>query len=268
MKKILGGIILVIIILSLLGISGLLVYNAVNAKTEDVKNPILNLELEEYGTIKIELYPDYAPNTVKNIIALANNGYYNGKIFYGIDDIAVYVGRNSEGDSENPKLSNIKTLDDGEDDYDYSINGEFIANGFKENTLKHSKGVVSMVRANYSNQIESLTNESYNSATSQFTIIMNDNARNLNGMYAAFGKVIEGMDILEQIYELDIKVEETEEDVSSDDSIKAFAEAPVITNATVETYGINYELPETSEAFDYSEYMNNLMNQYYSYNNN
>ena len=92
-----------------------------------------------------------------------------------MDDVAVYVGRNSEGNSDNPKLSTIdKTVqENSENDYSYSIDGEFVANNFKQNTLKHKKGVVSLVRADYTKQINSLTEQSYNSGTSQFTIVMN-----------------------------------------------------------------------------------------------
>lgn len=287
MKKVLSCLILVIIIIALLGVSGLLVYNAVIAKTEEVKNPVLSLDVENYGTVKIELYPEYAPNTVKNIIALANNGYYNGKIFYGMDDVAIYVGRNSEGESDNPTISDIdksvsnKTEENTDEnnveientkldnDYEYSIDGEFVANGFKQNTLKHKKGIVSMVRADYTQQLSTLTEQSYNSATSQFTIIMDDEAgRNLNGMYTAFGKVIEGLDIVEKIYGLEIKTEETDEESSSEssNSIQAFANAPVITNAVVDTNGVEYDLPDTHEAFDYSAYLQQLMTQYYTNN--
>lgn len=285
MKKVLGSIVLVIIIVALLGVNGLLAYNFAKSKTEEVKNPVLSLDIENYGNVKIELYPEYAPNTVKNIIALANNGYYNGKIFYGNDDLAVYVGRDAEGNSDSPTISDIdKSVKKSEEtensnettenntsdeDYEYSINGEFIENDFKQNTLKHEKGVVSLVRADYTKQIGSLTEESYNSGTSQFIIVMNEeNARNLNGVYAGFGKVIEGMDIVEKIYGLETKTEETtseDGETTQASSIKAFATAPVITSATVETYGVEYELPETHEAFDYSEYMTNLMNYYGDY---
>ncbi len=287
MKKIVSVIALILVIVALIGVNVLLVYNAVIAKTQEVKNPVLSLEVENYGTVKIELYPEYAPNTVKNIIALANNGYYNGKIFYGMDDLAVYVGRDENGESDNPTIGDIdksviteEVVTDensvenittekpvNENDYEYEIDGEFIANNFKQNTLKHEKGVVSLVRADYTKQIQSLTEQSYNSGSSQFTIVMND-SNELNGMYAGFGKVIEGMDIVEKIYGLEIKQEEaTEENTTTDsteDSIKPFATAPKITNATVETYGITYDLPETHEAFDYSSYLQNLLNQYYT----
>lgn len=268
MKKGLISLVLVIIIVALLGVSGFLVYNAVIAQNQEVKNPVLTLNVENYGDVKIELYPEYAPNTVADIIALANNGYYTDKIFYGMDDVAVYVGRGLTGESDNPTISDIdKSVEAGSDaDYTYEINGEFVANNFKQNTLKHEKGMVSLMRADYTQQIGSLTSQSYNSGSSQFTIIMNDEASKLNGLYAVFGKVIEGMDIVEKIYALDIKTEENEDGTTSatEDSIQPFDNAPVITSASVETYGADYGLPETHEAFDYSAYLQQLMTQYYS----
>ena len=119
--------------------------------------------------------------------------------------------------------------------------------------------------------MQSLTKESYNSGSSQFTIVMEDN-NGLNGMYAGFGKVIEGMDIVEKIYGLEIKKEETTEESTTttettEESIKPFAAAPVIKTATVETYGVTYGLPKVHEAFDYSGYLQQLLNQYYNTSN-
>lgn len=275
MKKVISIVLLLVIIGAMLISSGLLVFNAIKSCSYEAENPVLSLEIENYGTVKMELYPEYAPNTVKNIIALANNGFYNGKVFYGMDDVVVYVGRDAEGNSVTPNMSDINEAYKAEEgktaekeDFKYEINGEFIANDFKENTLKHEKGVVSMVRADYTQQIQSLVSQSYNSASSQFTIVMNDDAKALNGMYAAFGKVTEGMDIVERIYGLEIKQKEAEEGQEAqeveEDAIKAFASAPVITSATVDTKGVEYGLPETHEAFDYSAYLNQLMQQYYT----
>lgn len=278
MKKVISIIALIVIIVALLGVNGLLVYNAISSKNQEVKNPILSLDIEGYGNVKIELYPEYAPNTVKNIIALANNGYYNGKIFYGMDDIAVYVGRDANGQSDNPTIGDIdktvikeenpesETETVNENDYKYEIDGEFVANNFRQNTLKHEKGVVSLVRADYTKQMQTLVSESYNSGSSQFTIVMDDNS-GLNGMYAGFGKVIEGMDIVEKIHGLETKQETAEDGTSVENSIKAFAAAPVITSATVDTYGVTYGLPKVHEAFDYSQYLQQLLTQYYNTSN-
>ena len=278
MKKVIGVIVLVAILVALVGVNVLLICGKVSAQNQEEKNPVLSLEIENYGTVKIELYPDYAPNTVKNIIALANNGYYDGKVFYGMDDVAVYVGRDANGESVNPKLSDIDksivvTDENGnqtttKEDYEYAIDGEFVNNQFTQNTLKHEKGVVSLVRADYTKQIESLVDESYNSGNSQFTIVMNnEKAKNLNGLYAAFGKVVEGLEIVEQINTLDVKSDDSEDGTSSDASIQAFATAPVITKATVETFDGKYGLPKVHEAFNYNNYLNELMTQYYTSQN-
>ena len=278
MKKVIGVIVLVAIIVALVGVNVLLISGRVSAQNQEEKNPVLSLEIENYGTVKIELYPDYAPNTVKNIIALANNGYYDGKVFYGMDDVAVYVGRGADGESVNPKLSDIDksivtTTDENgnqttnKEDYEYAIDGEFINNQFTQNTLKHEKGVVSLVRADYTKQIDTLVDESYNSGNSQFTIVMNnESGKNLNGLYAGFGKVVEGLEIVEQIYSLDVKKDDSEE-AASTTAIQAFASAPVITKATVETFDGKYDLPKVHEAFNYNNYLNELMTQYYTSQN-
>ena len=261
MKK---NIIFIIISVLVLIICAWLIIQAVMAKTVEVKNPIVTLEVENYGEIKIELYPEYAPNTVKNIIKLAENGYYDGKVFYGKDDISIYVGRNSEGNIEYPKLSTLDSEVASEDDYEYEIEGEFVANNFDSNTLKHEKGVVSLVRADYTQITSELLDESYNSGCSQFTILTKDE-RSLNGMYAAFGRVIEGFEIVEKIYQLEGNSKlESEDDIET--GIKAFTEYPIIKKATVETFGVNYGFPKVKEAFDYNAYIQDLLTQYYTTN--
>ena len=187
LKKILPIILIVILVATCI----FLIIQYIRALTQEIKNPILTLEIENYGNVKIELYPEYAPNTVKNIIKLTENGYYDGKVLYGTDEISVYVGRNSEGEIDYPKLSTLDKEVEKENDYEYEIKGEFVANGFETNTLKHKKGIVSMIRADYTQVLgSSLLEQSFNSGSSQFTILTKD-ARNLNGMYAGFGKVIE-----------------------------------------------------------------------------
>ena len=259
MNKKFWGILSVIILII---ISIILVIQYIMALTQEIKNPILSLEIEEYGTVKIELYPEYAPNTVKNIIALAQKGYYDGKVFYGTDEISVYIGRNEDGQIDYPRLSTLDENISDANDFEYEIKGEFIANGFNENTLKHEKGVVSMIRADYTQVMGNLQEESYNSASSQFTILT-ENARSLNGMYAAFGKVVEGMEIVESIYDIEKQVSEEEES----SVIEKFITMPKIIKATIETYGVNYGMPQVHEAFDYEGYMNEMLTQYYSENN-
>lgn len=252
------------------------IYFTVNRLTSGNSHPEVTFEVQDYGTIKLELYPEYAPNTVSNFIRLVEKGYYNNKVIYGKDNICLYVGRNSEGEAESPKTSLI--LDNVEEnsdyDYEYTIPGEFIANGFKQNTLKHEKGVISLIRNDYTQYVSSLSKESYNSGNAQLGIMMSDEASNLNGSYASFAKITEGMNVLENIYNnREIAVAETEENEEEHDheenessGIEVFASYPVITSATVDTHGINYGDPHIEEAFDYESYMYNLMSSYYGNN--
>lgn len=115
-----------------------------------------------------------------------------------------------------------------------------------------------MVRADYTQTLgNSLLAQSYNSASSQFTILTK-NARNLNGVYAAFGKVTEGIEIVEKIYGLEKDTTEN----SENSSIEKFAIMPIIKKATVETFGTNYGFPDVNEAFDYEGYLNQVFSQY------
>ena len=265
---------LLIVLVAVLALVGCfyIVYAFTLHNLQEVKNPKVTFDVEEYGKVTIELYPEYAPNTVVNFIKLAQKGYYNGKVVYGKDSISEYWGRTEEGTVDAPKLSTIdESVDpDSDDNYEYEIKGEFFANKFNKNTLPHGKGIVSMVRANYTSQISSLVDESYNSANSQFTIILSDDVKELNGMYAAFGKVVEGMDVVEKMYDLAIQTDENNEtdnllaSDSSSSTIQKFAEFPIINSTTVETYGVDYGMPEVEKAFDYSSYLYQLMSRYYS----
>ena len=262
MKDKLKIVIGVIVIIALIVISGIVIYNGVNAQNEEIVHPVAVFDIQDYGTVKCELYPEYAPNTVSNIIALINAGYYNNKVIYGKDDICLYMARTTEDDAEVPKISLIDDSieADSESDYKYEINGEFIANKFEKNTLRHEKGVLSLNRSDYSSY--GLVEEGYNSGNAQFSIMMNESS-NLNGVYCAFGKVTEGLEILEKIYN-EAQVEENTDETSSESSMKKFATMPVISNATVETYGVDYGKPETHEAFDIQSYINELYSKYYS----
>lgn len=237
-------------------------------------HPEVTFEVQDYGTIKMELYPEYAPNTVANFIKLVEKGYYNNKVVYGKDDICLYVGRNSEGEIDNPKTSLVldKVEENSDYDYEYTIPGEFIANGYKENTLKHEKGVVTLIRNDYTQYVGTLTEESYNSGNSQLGIMMGDEASNLNGLYASFAKITEGMDVVENIYNnrevvaVETETDENGEEVAQESAIDAFANYPVITSASVDTKGVNYGEPKVEEAFDYQAYMYDLMSSYYGNN--
>lgn len=261
--------------------SGWLIYSFAMSNKAEVVHPEVIFEIQDFGNVKMELYPEYAPNTVANIIKLVENGYYNNKVIYGKDDLCLYVGRTSEGEVENPKLSMIDSNveADSDNDYEYSIKGEFVANKFNQNTLRHEKGVVTLIRQDYSQYFSNLADESYNSGNTNIAVIMGDNASNLNGVYAGFGRVLEGMDVLEKIYnEIEIKKEEaTTEDgqenteateTESEESeeaggIKEFNVYPIIKSASVDTKGVDFGMPETEKAFDYNEYINNYFMQQY-----
>ncbi len=138
------------------------------------KNPIVTITMKDGGVIKLELYPDIAPLTVENFVSLVKDGFYNGLIFHRVIKGFMIQGGDPEGT--------------GMGGPGYSIKGEFEANGIK-NDLKHTEGVISMARS-----------MDPNSAGSQF-FIMHKNSPHLDGMYAAFGKTIEGMDVVNRIAE-------------------------------------------------------------------
>lgn len=137
-----------------------------------MKNPIVTIEMENGNSIKVELYPEIAPNTVRNFISLIQKGFYNGTIFHRVIPGFMIQGGDPEGS--------------GMGGPGYSIKGEFSANGFA-NDLKHDRGVISMARS-----------QRPNSAGSQF-FIMVEKSPHLDGQYASFGKVIEGMEEADRI---------------------------------------------------------------------
>ena len=196
MKKA-SNIITIIALILIVALIGGVSYGYYKKATMEVKNPIVTMEVQDFGTIKLELYPEMAPQTVSNFVALAQHGFYDGLKFHRIVEGFMIQGGDSNGDGTGaPKLSDLGIdVKDGED-RDYCIKGEFLSNGYNKNTLKHKEGVISMARADYTKQYsQSLTTESYNSAGSQFFIMTADNS-SLDGNYAPFGKVIEGMDIV------------------------------------------------------------------------
>ena len=169
------------------------------------QNPIVTITMESGDVIKAELYPEIAPNTVNNFISLINKGFYNGVIFHRVIKGFMLQGGDPEGT--------------GMGGPGYSIKGEFSHNGFK-NDLKHTPGVLSMARTMIPD-----------SAGSQF-FIMHKDARHLDGEYAAFGKVTEGMDVVNTIAE-------TQTD---------WNDRPVneqkMKSVTVDTFGATYPEPE------------------------
>ena len=261
MKEKIKIILLSIIAVVLIVFIGVIVVNYAKASNYEVQNPVATFEIKDYGNVKIELYPEYAPNTVSNFIALINSGYHNEKVIYGKDNGALYMARTADDSAEGPNVSLIDSsiAEDSEENYAYEINGEFIANGFEKNTLRHEKGIISLNRSDYS--LYNLKEEGYNSGSAQFSVIMEPSS-NLNGLYCGFGKIIEGMEIIEKIYnEAEVVTKEGEEDSNS---IKEFTAMPVIANATVETYGIDYGKPEVHKSFDLQNYLMQLYSSYYS----
>ena len=171
-------------------------------------NPIVTIEMENGGIIKAELYPEVAPNTVANFVNLIEKGFYDGLIFHRVIPGFMIQGGDPQGT--------------GMGGPGYSIKGEFARNGFKQNTLKHTRGVLSMARSMMPN-----------SAGSQF-FIMHANAPHLDGDYAAFGIVLEGMDVVDQIA----------------NTPTGFQDRPVqeqrIRRMTVDTDGVEYRVEKYS----------------------
>ncbi len=241
-----------IVVIVLIGVVG---YGYYRKATMEVKNPIGTMEVENFGTIKFELYPDKAPESVANFIALANRGYYNGNKFHRIiKDFMIQAGSK---DGEGTKNATLADLKDGGEDEEYTIKGEFVANNV-ENDIKFNEGVIGVARADYSQYSSELIDDSYNSGSSQFFIVTKATS-SLDGMYTPFGKVIEGLDVVHKIEEVEVKsASEGEEgaEESSDSEVSTPVNPPVIKSITVETNGVDYGLPETLEPFD-------LMTWYY-----
>ncbi len=252
--KALKSVTLIATVVAILVVLGLIAYvvNTIIHKVNFVgQNPVATIEIEGKGTITAELYPQYAPNTVANFIALANNGFYDGLTFHRTIPDFMIQGGDPNGDG----TGNAKLEDIGQSSTDsYAIKGEFIINGFTQNTLKHERGVISMARSDYSS-MAGLATKGYNSGSCQFFIMTKDNT-SLNGQYAAFGRVTEGMTIVDELSNVEVETRESnEEGLTADRPVNP----PVITSIRVETFGVDYGTPETLEPFDYYSY---LMSQY------
>lgn len=226
-----NNIITIIAIIIVIILIAIVVFGIFRSITNKIPNPIVTMEVEEYGTIKMELYPDIAPNTVINFVALINRGFYNGLTFHRtIPDFMIQGGDKKGDGTGGPSLSDL--MDDVENDKQYSIAGEFESNGFEGNNLKHEKGVLSMARSSDND-----------SAGSQFFIMTADNT-GLDGSYAAFGRVIEGMDVVEKIE----NVEVVTRDSNATEGLDKPVNPPVIKSMTVDTFGVDYGMPKTIEA--------------------
>ena len=255
----------ILLIIVLIIIIIYVVYGIIKRAIGNKPNPIATIEVQDYGTIKVELYPDYAPNTVANFITLANRGFYNGLTFHRVIPGFMIQGGDKNGDGTGvPTLGDLKGT---EDTTTYNIKGEMIASGNTNNKLKMEAGVIAMARSDYTSISSSLTTESYNSAGSQF-FIMHENNPGINGLYTGFGKVIEGMDIVDKIANVEVTYRSSEitndEDIPKDENGTQLTadmpiNKPVITSISVETFGVDYGEPETLEPFNYYNY---LMQQY------
>ena len=168
-------------------------------------NPIVTITMDNGDVMKAELYPEIAPNTVNNFISLVKKGFYDGLIFHRVINGFMIQGGCPDGT--------------GMGGPGYSIKGEFSGNGFK-NDLKHTEGVLSMARSMMPN-----------SAGSQF-FVMHKTSPHLDGQYAAFGKVIEGMDVVNEIAEVDTDFQDRPLDPQ------------VMKKVTAETFGEEYGEPE------------------------
>ena len=256
MKKALNIITIIALVIIIVLIGGLS-FGYYKKATMEVKNPIVTMEVENFGTIKLELYPEIAPETVANFIALAQNGFYDGLKFHRVVEGFMIQGGDANGDGTgSPKLSDLGIDVSEDEDREYCIKGEFLVNGYDNNTLKHEEGVISMARGDYTSYSSALTTESYNSAGSQFFIMTADNS-SLNGFYAAFGKVIEGMDVVHAIEKVEVKAADDGEETTSEENSTEEKEKStpvndvIISKVTVETYGVDYGTPETLETWDY-----------------
>ncbi len=173
-----------------------------------MSNPQITIEMENGGKMIAELYPEIAPNTVNNFISLVKKGFYDGLIFHRVIPGFMIQGGDPDGR--------------GTGGPGYCIKGEFLMNGVV-NELKHTRGVLSMARAQHPD-----------SAGSQF-FIMSDPAPHLDGQYAAFGKVTEGLEIMDEIISVPT------------DWMDKPLEDQKIKSVTVDTFGVDYPEPETIE---------------------
>ena len=170
------------------------------------KNPVVTITMDTGKTIKVELYPDKAPNTVNNFIYVIRQGFLDGTIFHRVSPSFMIQGGEMARD------------------LGYTISGEFSGNGFTGNDIKHERGVISMARSN-----------DMNSATTQFFLMTGD-APGLDDLYAAFGRVTEGMDVVDEIAN-------QEWGAPYGDGTGKPAADQVMASVTVDTFGVSYPEP-------------------------
>lgn len=170
-----------------------------------MQNPVVTFTMQNGKTFKAELYPDKAPNTVNNFLSLVGSGFYDGLTFHRIIEGFMIQGGDPAGS--------------GMGGPGYTIAGEFRANGFLKNDIRHARGVLSMARSSLPN-----------SAGSQF-FIMHENSSHLDGQYAAFGKVIEGMEVVDEIAQTPTDMRDRP------------LTPQVMKHVTAETFGVEYPAP-------------------------
>ena len=227
---------MILTIIALILVVGVLVYigyGYIAKRTLKVQNPIVTMEIEDYGTVKMELYPEYAPNTVRNFIKLINEGYYNGLTFHRVEETLIQGGDKAG---------------DGSGETDYTIKGEFEANKFKDNTLSFEEGVLGLARQDYTIYYyytgdASYLTQGYNSGCTQFFITAEDCSDQFDGSYCAFGKVIEGLDVVKEITTIETTTT-TDEETGEETSTSTPVNPPVISSMTVDTFGVKYKKPK------------------------
>ena len=186
--------IIIVLIIALLAAIFMLCMGYYKKATYIVKNPIATIEVENYGTMKIELYPDQAPNTVNNFITLANNQFYDGLTFHRIiKDFMIQGGDINKDGTGSPTLSYIdnRIEKNSDSDKEYNIDGEFMNNDFESNTLKLGKGVIAMARndfSSYAYYYPTLLKKGYNTAGSQFFIMTTDDYTSLTRIICGIWK--------------------------------------------------------------------------------
>ena len=226
-------------------------------KTKEVKNPIVTMEVEGFGTMKFELYPEVAPENVSNFIALANKGFYNGLQFTRIvKDFMIQGGDKNNDGTGTVAISNMRELQKEETDRAYSVKGEFLANGV-DNLVKFDEGVLGAARNDFTQHSSGLTEQSYNSASSQF-FIMTEKNYSLNGQYTAFGKITEGLEILQKLETVEVAASSIDENTgkpAEGAEISKPVTPVVIEKISVDTFGIDYGTPEPLIPFDYMTWL-------------
>ena len=225
----------------------------VMGRTYKVKNPVATIVIEGYDNpIKIELDPQAAPNAVANFIRLANNGFYT--------DYKMKIGEKMITSDDTMNLATMSNIVEyPEKDYIYGIKGDFIANGH-ENLIKHKKGVITMLIA-----YQYFGADGFDTANSYFNILTQDYDE-MNEYNAAFGTIIEGMDVLDKIAESRVESDTTEDEEISTEETSEDTEENTITikSITVDTFGIDYGVPETVDRTEYWETIDSYLGTNYS----